>query len=62
MLPDFDRVDRIGEFGGHPETRTFGEPPIKSSSEGHTAPKRRRRADTPLTAGNGRATPLLGDR
>jgi hypothetical protein len=25
MLPDFDRVDRIGEFWGHPETRTFGE-------------------------------------
>jgi hypothetical protein len=24
-LPDFDRVDRIGEFWGHPETRTFGE-------------------------------------
>jgi hypothetical protein len=25
MLPDFDRADRIGEFWGHPETRTFGE-------------------------------------
>jgi hypothetical protein len=24
-LPDFDRADRIGEFWGHPETRTFGE-------------------------------------
>jgi len=24
-LPDFDRVDRIGTFWGHPETRTFGE-------------------------------------
>jgi hypothetical protein len=24
-LPDFDRVDRIGEFWGHPETRAFGE-------------------------------------
>ena len=24
-LPDFDRVDRIGEFLGHPETREFGE-------------------------------------
>jgi hypothetical protein len=24
-LPDFDRTDRIGEFWGHPETRTFGE-------------------------------------
>jgi hypothetical protein len=24
-LPDFDRVDRIGEFWGHPETREFGE-------------------------------------
>jgi len=23
--PDFDRVDRIGEFWGHPETREFGE-------------------------------------
>jgi hypothetical protein len=28
MLPDFDRADRIGEFWGHPETRTFGEPLI----------------------------------
>jgi hypothetical protein len=25
MLPDFDRADRIGEFWGYPETRTFGE-------------------------------------
>jgi hypothetical protein len=25
MLPDFERADRIGEFWGHPETRTFGE-------------------------------------
>jgi hypothetical protein len=25
MLPDFDRADRIGEFWGHPKTRTFGE-------------------------------------
>jgi hypothetical protein len=25
MLPDFDRADRIGEFWGHPETRSFGE-------------------------------------
>jgi hypothetical protein len=24
-LSDFDRADRIGEFWGHPETRTFGE-------------------------------------
>jgi hypothetical protein len=24
-LPDFDRADAIGEFWGHPETRTFGE-------------------------------------
>jgi hypothetical protein len=24
-LPDVDRVERIGEFWGHPETRTFGE-------------------------------------
>jgi hypothetical protein len=24
MLSDFDRADRIGEFWGHPETRTFG--------------------------------------
>jgi hypothetical protein len=24
-LPDFDRADRIGEFWGYPETRTFGE-------------------------------------
>jgi hypothetical protein len=24
-LPDFDRAERIGEFWGHPETRTFGE-------------------------------------
>jgi len=25
MLPDFYRVDAIGTFWGHPETRTFGE-------------------------------------
>jgi hypothetical protein len=25
MLPNFDRVERIGEFWGHPETREFGE-------------------------------------
>lgn len=25
MLPDFLRVDRIGEFWGHPATRNFGE-------------------------------------
>jgi hypothetical protein len=25
MLPDFDRADRIGEFGGNPKTRTFAE-------------------------------------
>jgi hypothetical protein len=23
MLPDLDRTDRIGEFWGYPETRTF---------------------------------------
>jgi hypothetical protein len=25
MLPDFDRADRIGEFWGSPESRTFAE-------------------------------------
>jgi hypothetical protein len=25
MLPDFDRVERIGEYCGDPETRGFGE-------------------------------------
>jgi hypothetical protein len=25
MLPDLERADRIGEFWGNPETRTFGE-------------------------------------
>jgi hypothetical protein len=25
MLLDLVRADRIGEFRGHPETRTFGE-------------------------------------
>jgi hypothetical protein len=25
MLPDFDRADRIGEFSGYPNTRTFAE-------------------------------------
>jgi hypothetical protein len=25
MLPDFDRVDRIGEFWGYPESRAFAE-------------------------------------
>jgi hypothetical protein len=24
-LPDLDRVERIGDFWGHPETREFGE-------------------------------------
>ena len=27
-LPDFKRAERIGEFWGRPETRTFGELPI----------------------------------
>jgi hypothetical protein len=27
QLPDFDRADRIGEFWGQPETRTFRRPP-----------------------------------
>ena len=25
MLPNFERADRIGEFWGYPETRTFAE-------------------------------------
>ena len=25
MLPDFDRVDRIGSYWGNPGTRTFAE-------------------------------------
>jgi hypothetical protein len=25
LLPDFDRVDRIGEFWSYPESRTFAE-------------------------------------
>lgn len=25
MLPDLERVERIGTYWGHPETRTFGE-------------------------------------
>jgi hypothetical protein len=25
MLSDFERADRIGEFGGNPKTRTFAE-------------------------------------
>ena len=25
MLPDFDRADRIGEFWGYPQSRTFAE-------------------------------------
>jgi hypothetical protein len=25
MPPDFDRADRIGEFWGYPESRTFAE-------------------------------------
>jgi hypothetical protein len=25
MLPDFERAGRIGEFWGHPESRTFAE-------------------------------------
>jgi hypothetical protein len=27
-LLDLERVERIGEFWGHPQTRTFGELPI----------------------------------
>jgi hypothetical protein len=27
MLPDFERADRIGEFCGYPESRTFAENP-----------------------------------
>ena len=26
MLPDFERADRIGEFWGYPESRSFAEP------------------------------------
>jgi len=25
MLPDFERADRIGEFWGYPQSRTFGD-------------------------------------
>ncbi|HEY3212305.1 MAG TPA: hypothetical protein VGL16_03750 [Actinomycetota bacterium] len=25
MLPDFERADRIGEYWGYPESRTFAE-------------------------------------
>jgi len=25
MLPDFERADRVGEFWGHPQSRTFAE-------------------------------------
>jgi hypothetical protein len=25
MLPDFERADRIGEFWGYPQSRTFAE-------------------------------------
>jgi hypothetical protein len=25
MLPDFERADRIGEFWGYPESRSFAE-------------------------------------
>ena len=25
MLPDFERAERIGEFGSYPQSRTFGE-------------------------------------
>jgi hypothetical protein len=25
MVPDFERADRIGEFWGNPESRTFAE-------------------------------------
>jgi hypothetical protein len=28
MLPDFERADRIGEFGGCPESRAIAEPLI----------------------------------
>jgi hypothetical protein len=28
MLPDFERADRIGEFWGYPQSRTFAELPI----------------------------------
>jgi hypothetical protein len=37
MLPDFDRVDRIGEFWGNPKTRTFAELLIDCEEEESTA-------------------------
>jgi hypothetical protein len=37
MLPDFDRADRIGEFWGYPETRTFAE--LLIDPEEHKAAK-----------------------
>jgi hypothetical protein len=44
-LPDFDRVDAIGTFWGHPETRTFGELLIDLEEEPAA------RALTPLDGG-----------
>jgi hypothetical protein len=36
-LPDLERAERIGEFGGHPETRRFGE--LLTDLEEDKAPK-----------------------
>ena len=33
MLPDFERADRIGEFWGYPESRTFAELLIDRAEE-----------------------------
>jgi hypothetical protein len=35
MLPDFDRVDWIGEFYGNPKTRTFAELLIDAEEDPH---------------------------
>ena|SRR5215216_5786116 len=43
MLPDLERADRIGEFWGHPETRTFAELLI-DLEEPKAAPRRNRGA------------------
>ena len=38
MLPDFERVDRIGEFWAYPESRAFAELLIDLSEETEAAP------------------------
>ncbi|HJU57458.1 MAG TPA: hypothetical protein VJ774_01825 [Actinomycetota bacterium] len=57
-LPDFDRAERIGEFCGHPETRTLGELPNRPE-EGRTTWQREFTSTWRRTCGRGGDLGLL---